>query len=259
VNDDRELQQIELLTDELADLDAQVADGELDVETADRLRTRYVRELDAAISRRSPDASGDAGTSVATPRRRRMSRRSMFGTVGVVVAIAVIGVSAAISLTSTPTSGVEGLVEEILSGEGRDLSEVSNDEMEAVVAENPGVVPMRLALARRYFEAGDFDKALDHYFVILEVERNPEALANVGWMTYLSGHPEVAAGYVEAALERDPTSLTAHWYIGNIYVTLGRGDEAIVHLAVVASDLEIPVEVRDSAIELIRQVEASRG
>ena len=52
MNDDRDLQQIELLTDELADLDAQVADGELDVETADRLRTRYVRELDAAISRR---------------------------------------------------------------------------------------------------------------------------------------------------------------------------------------------------------------
>jgi cytochrome c-type biogenesis protein CcmH/NrfG len=259
VTEDRDLQQIELLTDELADLDAQLADGEIDVETADRLRARYVAELDAVIERRGQGGVPGSSEPSETTGRRRMSRRSIIGTAAVAIAIVVIGISAAISLTSTPTSGVEGLVEEILSGEGRDLSEVTNEEMEAVVAANPGVIPMRLALARRYFESGDFDQALDHYFVILEVERNPEALANVGWMTYLSGHPDVAVGYVEAALERDPTSLTAHWYVGNIYVTLERGDEAIVHLTIVASDDGIPAEVRDSAIELIREIETSRG
>ena len=84
-------------------------------------------------------------------------------------------------------------------------------------------------------------------------------MANVGWMTYLSGHPDVAARYVEAALERDPTSLTANWYIGNIYVTLDRGDEAIVHLTIVATDEDIPSDVRDSALVLIREIEASGG
>jgi cytochrome c-type biogenesis protein CcmH/NrfG len=256
---DMELEQIELLTDELADLDAQVADGEIDAETADRLRSRYVSELDAAIERRSAAVAEDPTEPEVPSAGRRMSRRSLIGTAAVAVAIVVIGISAAVSLTSDSTSGVEGLVEEILGGEGRDLSEVTNDEMEAVVAANPGVIPMRLALARRYFEAGEFDKALDHYFVVLEVDRNPEALANVGWMTYLSGHPDVAVGYVEAALERDPTSLTARWYIGNIYVTLERGDEAIVHLTIVASDPDIPSEVRDSAVELIRAIETSRG
>jgi tetratricopeptide (TPR) repeat protein len=131
--------------------------------------------------------------------------------------------------------------------------------MESVVAANPGVIPMRLALARRYLEAGDFDKALDHYFVILEVEQNPEALANIGWMTHLSGRPDIAVGYVEAALERDPTSLTAHWYVGNIYVTLDRGEEAIVHLTILASNPDLPDEVRDAAVELIRGIEESRG
>jgi cytochrome c-type biogenesis protein CcmH/NrfG len=259
VTDERELQQIEMLTEELTDLDAQLADGEIDVETADRLRARYVAELDAAIERRGQTGDSVSSESAEPAGRRRMSRRSLIGTAAVAVAIVVIGISAAISLTSTSPSGVEGLVEEILSGEGRDLSEVTNEEMEAVVDANPGVVPMRLALARRYFEAGDFDLALDHYFVILEVERNPEALANVGWMTYLSGHPDVAAGYVEAALERDPTSLTANWYIGNIYVTLDRGDEAIVHLTIVATDEDIPSDVRDSALVLIREIEASGG
>ncbi len=259
MTEDRELQQIELLTEELADLAAQVADGEIDVETADRLRSRYVSELDAAIESRSSDADEGVTESGEPAHGRRMSRRSIIGTAAVAIAIVVIGISAAISLTSSSPSGVEGLVEDVFANEGRDLSEVSDEEMEAVVAANPDVIPMRLALARRYFEAGDFDKALDHYFVILEVERNPEALANVGWMTYLSGRPDIAAGYVEAALERDPTSLTAQWYIGNIYVSLGRGEEAVVYLTIVAGDVDIPAEVRDSAIELIRAIEASGG
>lgn len=259
MTEDRELQQIELLTEELADLDVQLAEGEIDAETADRLRSRYVAELDAAIERRS---SFDAGAPLEDPDAkpaRRFGGRAVIGTVAVAVAIVVIGVSAAVSLTSPSTSGIEGLVEEVLGGEGRDLSEVSNEEMEIVVAANPGVVPMRLALARRYFEGGEFAKALDHYFVILEAEQNPEALANVGWMTYLSNRPDIAIGYVEAAIERDPTSLTARWYAGNIYVTLERTDDAVVHLTFVATSSDVPPEVRESALELIRQIEASRG
>jgi tetratricopeptide (TPR) repeat protein len=259
MNDERELQQIELLSEELVALDSQVAAGEIDATTADGLRSRYMAELDAAIEQRSSGAAAAVSEADDVASGRRMSRRSIIGTAAVAVAVVVIGISAAVSVTSSRTSGVEGLVGDVLGGEGRDLSEVSNEEMEAVVAANPGVVPMRLALARRYFEAGAFDLALDHYFVILDVERNPEALANVGWMTYLSGRADIAAGYVEAALERDPTSLTAHWYIGNIYVSLNRGDEAIVHLTIVASDVDIPAEVRDSAIDLIRQIEGTSG
>lgn len=259
MTEDRDLQQIELLTEELADLDAQIADGEIDVETADRLRSSYVSELDAAIERRSSVADEGVTESGEPVAGRRLSRRSIIGTAAVAIAIVVIGISAAVSLTSSSPSGVEGLVEDVFGSEGRNLSEVSNEEMEAVVAASPSVIPMRLALARRYFEAGEFDKALDHYFVILDVERNPEALANVGWMTYLSGRPDVAAGYVEAALESDPTFLTAHWYIGNIYVTLDRGEEAVVYLTVVATNPDIPAEIRDSAIELIRGIAASGG
>ena len=45
--------------------------------------------------------------------------------------------------------------------DGRDLSQVSNDEMETVVAANPDVVPMRLALVERYLRAADAEQSLD--------------------------------------------------------------------------------------------------
>jgi tetratricopeptide (TPR) repeat protein len=170
--------------------------------------------------------------------------------------MAVIGVFAVNSLTGPSTAGVEGVVSDIITGEGAvDLSSISNEEMEAVVAENPGVVGMRLALARRYFESGDFDKALDHYMVILENDKHPEALANVGWMTYISGRPDVALGYVEAALQRQPDSITATWFLGNIQFTLGNFDEAAEALGTIVDANGVPDDVKESARSLLAQME----
>jgi cytochrome c-type biogenesis protein CcmH/NrfG len=250
-----DLEQIELLTEELEDLDRQVADGDIDIETADRLRARYSEELAGLIDARSEQRDIE-GASTAPFR----SRRTIAGMIVVGMAVAAIAGFAVVSLDDGSASGVEGVVEDVLSGEGgRDLTTVSDEEMEAVVAQNPDVVPMRLALARRYFEAGEFDQALDHYFEVLEREQHPEALANIGWMTYLSGVNDVAASYLEAAVERDPTYLTARWFLGNVYASLGRNDEAIVMLAIVVNADETPDEIRNLAIELITQLEASDG
>jgi thioredoxin-like negative regulator of GroEL len=164
-----------------------------------------------------------------------------------------------VSLNDDVASGVEGVAQAALLGQGRDLSTVTNEELEAVVAQNPDVVPMRLALARRYFEAGEFDKALDHYFKVLDREQHPEALANIGWMTYLSGLDDVAATYLEAAVERDPTYLTARWFLGNVYASLGRDDEAVVMLTIVVGSEETPDDIKDLALELIRQLQGTDG
>ncbi len=251
---DPTLEHIELLNDELSDLERQVLEGDIDEPTATRLRDRYTAELEALIAARGADDS--LTTTRAT--RSWMSRRAAVGVAIVGVAVAAIAVFAVLSLNDGSVSGVEGVAGDVLDGDGpRDLSTVTNDEMEAVVAANPDVVPMRLALARRYFEAGEFAKALDHYFEVLDREQHPEALANVAWMTYLSGHADVAVGYAEAAIERDPTFLTARWFLGNIYATLGRNDEAIVMLRSVVADDETPDEVRESALELIRQLGGS--
>lgn len=254
-NKSADLEQIEMLTEELEDLDRQIAEGDIDTKTADRLRTRYTDELSALI-----DARSERGDTDPEPARGLRSRRSIAGFVIVGAAVIAIAAFAMVSLDDGSATGVEGVAQDVLSGEGgRDLSTVSNEEMEAVVAQNPDVVPMRLALARRYFEAGQFDQALDHYFEVLEREQHPEALANIGWMTYLSGVNDVAASYLEAAVERDPTYLTARWFLGNVYASLGRGDEAIVMLAIVVNADETPDEIRDLAIELITQIEASGG
>jgi tetratricopeptide (TPR) repeat protein len=251
---DRTLQQIEFLNEEIADVDAQRKAGDIDPETADRLRSRYTAELEALVASRT--AQTDDAVPSSNP-LARISTRSLIG-IGVVgTAVLLIAIFAVASLRGSGPSGIEGVVGDAFSGEGRDLSLVSNEEMETVVAQNPDVVPMRLALARRYFEAGEFDKALDHYFRVLDREKHPEALANIGWMTYLSGYPDIAVEYVEEAVDVDPTYLTARWFLGNIYASLGRNDEAIVMLTSVVTADETPQEVKDAAVDLIRQAESS--
>jgi tetratricopeptide (TPR) repeat protein len=259
---DQRREQIDLLREELADIETQLIDGELDADTASKIRDRYEAELaDLEVSEHADTtvASLDGDGSVAEPGRKRLDQRALVGIGLVAIVLVVIGVFAVRSLNTPTVVGADGIVGEIVRGESQvDLSTISNEDMEAVVAENPDIVPMRLALARRYFEAGEFDKALDHYFEVLDRERNPEALANVGWMTYLSRRPDIAANYVEVALEIQPDFLAAQWFLGNIYVTLGRIDEAEALLLVVVASDDVPDDVRQSARELLDQIKADR-
>ncbi|MDK1018195.1 MAG: tetratricopeptide repeat protein [Actinomycetota bacterium] len=255
----RNLEQIELVTEELADLTRQVEIGDLDEVTAERLRERYIAELDGLMAERTGEASPDSRTHPSPGtggEYRRISRRAVAGTAIVAIAITIIGVYAVNSLTGPSAAGAEGVAGDVLIGERLiDLDTVSNEEMEDVVAANPDVIGMRLALARRYFEATDFDLALDHYMEVLEREKHPEALANVGWMTYLSGRPDIALGYVEASLQRQPGSLAATWFLGNIQFALGNYDDAAVALLVIVTSEGVPEDVKASAELLLVEME----
>lgn len=258
MSSDRSLESIEILNQELADVEQQLRDGDIDEVTATRLTDKYTAELGALVTARSAATADSVDDDV--NETTWLTTRAKAGILVVALAVSGIATFAVMSLAADSPSGVEGVVQDaLMDPSGRDLSTVSNDEMEAVVAENPGVVPMRLALARRYFEVGEFDKALDHYFVILEAEQSPEALASVGWMTYLSGYDDLAVGYLEAALDRDPTYLTARWFLGNVYASLGRNDEAIVLLAAVVSSDETPQEIKDLALDLIATLGETNG
>lgn len=258
---DQRSDQIALLREEIADLDIQVSAGDLDADTADALRTRYATELsslEAAAEQRavatSDATAGDAVEKVARG-PSRISGRMLAGAAVLGAAIVAIGVFAVVSLDSG-TSGVEGVASDVLTDSAStDLSDISNEEMETVVAANPEVIGMRLALARRYFEEGSFDLALDHYFQILEREQHPEALANVGWMTYLSQRPDIALGYLQASLERQPDYLPAQWFISNVFVTLERGDEAVPFLVLLANADDVPDEIKEGAVALLAQIE----
>ena len=82
------------------------------------------------------------------------------------------------------------------------LANVTNEEMESVIDQNPDIHPMRMALANRYFDDLDYSQALPHYMYIAENSADNElksfALAQIGWMVYESNNFDVATTYLNA-------------------------------------------------------------
>jgi cytochrome c-type biogenesis protein CcmH len=93
-----------------------------------------------------------------------------------------------------------------------DPESISNETLEAVIAanpDNPDILGMRLALANRYFEAGDYRAAFPHYEAVIEGEPTPAqavaALTRLGWMVFDgNGEVEVALDLLDQALAAAP-------------------------------------------------------
>jgi hypothetical protein len=115
--------------------------------------------------------------------------------------------------------------------DGRDLSQVTNDEMEAVVAANPDVVPMRLALVERYLNAADGEQTLDGKKAQLERAQfhageaaaratnaadEARALRYLGWTTALLSDPVKGAGLLEQSLVKEPGNPDALWFLATV-------------------------------------------
>ena len=147
--------ELEAIEQDLSDLESQVAGGDLDEATAFRLRASY--EINATGVRARLDqvaAHPDAGP------LRRDRRRVLAGAAFVGVSLLVVGVSVGFAVRDRALGGpITGDVVQRAAEEGLvRLDEVTDEEMEVVVAQNPANVPMRRALARRYFFAGTIDK-----------------------------------------------------------------------------------------------------
>jgi tetratricopeptide (TPR) repeat protein len=82
---------------------------------------------------------------------------------------------------------------------------------------------------------------------VLEQEQDPEALANVGWMTYLSDRPDVALGYLERAIALEPNFAQAYWFLANIRYALGDTEGAMEPLEQLLAFDAVPDEVRREA------------
>lgn len=247
-------ERLEQVDTDLAEVDEQVAAGELDATTAETLRSTYRQErrrIEGEIESLAAEPAAAPG-----PDRRRM----FAGVVLLLVGFAAVTLLVVNSVQRrAPGELATGGIASEVAGGGVDLSTVTNEEMEAVVADNPDVIGMRLALAGRYFDAGEFDKALPHYLTVLEQDPDqPEALANIGWMTYLSDRPDVAEQYVERALAVDPDYVQAYWFLGNIrLVGLGDSAGAVDPLTRLLDFGEIvPEDIRVAAEELLAQARA---
>lgn len=75
---------------------------------------------------------------------------------------------------------------------------------------------MRLQLAHRFFEQQDLDPALEHHLAVLDREPHPEALSRVGWITFLSGEPQLAEQLLEESLDRELDDPVALWFLANV-------------------------------------------
>lgn len=224
---------------DLRAIDGQVALGELDEATA------------AELGRRSEVALADTLAALEQARterpRGRSPQRIAIGVAAFTVAAtaAVIGLAGAVNSSPTTTAG------------GVDLADVTNEELEEVIAANPDVVPMRLALARRYVEAGQFSAALPHYLYILERGPEPEALMYLGWMTHLSGDPATGASLLERSLELQAGNVLAQWFLANVrYFGLGDTAGAIPLLEAVIASPDTPADIVDEAERMIAEAES---
>jgi len=241
---------------DLEEIKDQVAIGDVDAETAELLSARYAAERDRLQSELDGQpAVGDTPPELAaivTPRR-------LAGAAVLVVAAAVL----AFGVTQAVGSGepaVEGVAADVLAAEGVNLDDISNEDMEVVVAENPDIAPMRLALADRYFREGDFGSALTHYMYVLETlnVRDPSALANVGWMSYLSGVPDVGASFVEQSIEAQPDAGIAFWYLANIrFAGLSDPAGAIDPLEKLLAYENLPDDLKAEAESLLAEAKAT--
>ena len=230
---------------DLAEVAAQAQVGDIDGLTAKRLDDTYRAEIETLESQLIAEQDDEPAT---LPSRARV----LWGVGIIAVGVAAVTVAAIAAVEPRSDGGfVTGGIEE-----QNPLDDVSNEELEQVVAANPELIPMRLALARRYFEAGEYSEALEHYLPILETEQNPEALANVGWMAYASGEAGTAAGYLEQSLEVAPDYPQAKWFLANVrYFGLDDRPSARALLEDVLATDSVPSDIRQEAARMLGEVD----
>ena len=156
---------------------------------------------------------------VTSPNRRRLR-------VGSVVALAACGAVLLVVFrdrsASDPSSAAAPppTTQQATDTTTRDLSTVTNDEMETVISQNPTVVGMRLAIIKRYIADGEIDKALRHSAVAVEMQSTPaeyeQALQLHGWVTFLHGEPASGAKYLRASLALAPDDRDSLWLLAQV-------------------------------------------
>ncbi|WP_216214738.1 tetratricopeptide repeat protein [Amycolatopsis aidingensis] len=218
---------------DLVDLERQLAEGEIPDEAATRLRRRY--EATAARAIEALDVQPDEEPAAAPP--SRPARRARARPAAYLVAGATVMVAALVLLpqyvAERPDGGAVTGNEAVQPPVGasaspapprRDLSTVTAAEMERVLAANPEVLGMRLALAERYVEQAQYDKAAEHYGLALEqAPNNPTVRAGAAWLLFKTGDTDAALRFLDETLNIAPASPDVLWSKARILLD-GRRD-----------------------------------
>jgi hypothetical protein len=144
-----------------------------------------------------------------------------------------------------------------------DLSSVPNEDLERVVAENPDVVPMRLALVERYLRGNELANAQRHADEAAArattVGDRARALRYLGWSTALLGDPALGEGILVQSLALDPSDRDGLYFLGRVrYELLGRPDLALGPLEQLTA-MEMGDEQRQLVDTLLAEVRVAAG
>jgi tetratricopeptide (TPR) repeat protein len=166
---------------------------------------------------RSPPANAGLEPVARTP---TISPRRMWGAVILVVAgavaIATIGQFQQARPDDQTFSGI--------AGGNFDPDSVSNETLEAVIAANadhPQINGMRLALANRYFEEGNYQNAFGHFQTVLEnaptAGEAANSFARLGWMVFDgNGEADLGLELIDRGLGLVPNDAFALYLKGRI-------------------------------------------
>jgi len=235
---------------DLTELDGQVAAGEID----DALRFDLAAEYEAeaaplrarlGVLERPPrvGASAPAAADDAAPTPPGRDRRRAFIGAGLLLAGAF-----AVSVTAIRMADDGSGPTEVPVPPAIDLNNVTVEELENVVARNPDIIGMRLALAQLYMQSNDVQNAVVHFGEVLKRERNPEALAWLGYISFQVGELDAAESYLTEALEIQPVYPQAEWWLANLlFYGYETPDAAIPHLQAVLAAADLPDDIRVEA------------
>lgn len=194
--------------------------------------------------RRHPTAEPDSKAGAPSRTRRLAPLLLLAGAFAVIVVVA----GSFLQEREGANAGVANLA-------GQDLDEVSNETMEAVIAANadhPQVDGMRLALAERFYETGDFSSAFPHYLAVAESPNatDPQAvtaLVRLGWMAWEgNGEVETAVNLFDQALSIDANSDTARYLKAQVlWCGAGQPEEAAHLIEDVLADPQLADDSRD--------------
>lgn len=148
-----------------------------------------------------------------------------------------------------PASGVAAIDTE-------NLDDVSNETMEAVIAANadhPQVDGMRLALAERYFQEGEFRTAFPHFLAVADSTYASDsqvvtALVRLAWMAWEgNGEVDAAMGLLDEALAIDDGSAPALYLKGQVlWCGSNAFEESAGLFQQILADPELPDESRQT-------------
>jgi cytochrome c-type biogenesis protein CcmH/NrfG len=172
---------------------------------------------------------------------------------GRTLAIAVGTVAIAVAAVAVLITGLRGDDEADTTATTRDLSQVSTEEMEAVIAENPDIVPMRLALVDRYLDAGEVALAHAHAQEALNRatagEDRARSLRYVGWTLALLGDPVEGERMLRESLAVEPGHPDSVWFLARVlFEGQSRPADAIPLLDELLASDQLPADERAAVV-----------